>query len=264
MDWQAAAPMVGTGLALVAAFMLALWLIHFPLKNAAIVDVGWGTALAMLATTYAVMGSGWEQRKWLLAATVIVYGARLSGYLFLTRIWGKPEEGRYVQLRREWGTYVELRFLGFYELQAVLAVFLSLPFLASALNPAPAMRAWEWMALALWVLAKAGETAADWQLTRFKADPANHGRVCAIGLWRYSRHPNYFFEWLIWVAWALYGAASPGGWMGWLSPALMLYFLFRVTGIPATEAQALRSKGEAYQRYQERTSAFVPWPARRP
>ncbi|MEP7365984.1 MAG: DUF1295 domain-containing protein, partial [Acidobacteriota bacterium] len=190
------------------------------------------------------------------------YGLRLSGYLFVTRIWGHPEEGRYVELRRKWKTHIALRFLGFYESQAVLTVILSLPFLAAAMNPAPEMSRWEWVALTLWLVAKAGETTADWQLTQFKSNAANKGRVCAQGLWRYSRHPNYFFEWLIWVAWALYGSASPGGWIGWLSPAQMLFFLFRVTGIPATEEQALRSKGEAYRRYQQRTSAFVPWPVR--
>ena len=140
IGWHVAGPLMATGFGLVAALMFVLWLLHFPLKNAAIVDVGWGTALAMLATAYAVMGPGWCQRKWLLAATVIAYAARLSGYLFFTRIWGHPEEGRYVELRRQWGSNVELRFLGFYEMQAVLATVLSLPFLAAALNPQPSMQ----------------------------------------------------------------------------------------------------------------------------
>lgn len=262
IGWHVALPLLLTGLALVCGLMFVLWLIHFPIRNAAIVDVGWGTALATLATTYAVMGHGLAERRWLLAATVIVYGLRLSLYLFTTRIWGHPEEGRYVELRREWAPNAALRFLIFYEFQALMAALLSLPFLAAALNPAPAIHALEWAALALWIVAKLGESLADWQLHRFKSRAENKGSVCDEGLWRYSRHPNYFFEWLIWVAWALYGAASPGGWMGWLSPALMLYFLFRVTGIPATEAQALRTKGEAYRRYQARTSAFVPMPQR--
>jgi len=100
---------------------------------------------------------------------------------------------------------------------------------------------------------------ADAQLAKFKRIAANRGKVCRVGLWNYSRHPNYFFEWLVWVAWALFALPSPAGYVGLIGPVLMFYFLFRVTGIPATEAQALRSRGEEYRRYQETTSAFVPW-----
>jgi steroid 5-alpha reductase family enzyme len=108
-------------------------------------------------------------------------------------------------------------------------------------------------------LALIGEAVADAQLAAFKRTPHAPGEVCQRGLWNYSRHPNYFFEWLIWVAWALFALASPYGWLAVACPLLMFYFLFRVTGIPATEAQALRSKGEAYRAYQRSTSAFVPW-----
>lgn len=104
-----------------------------------------------------------------------------------------------------------------------------------------------------------GESVADRQLDRFRRDPANKGRVCRVGLWRVSRHPNYFFEWLLWVAYFTFALASPGGWLTAYCPALMLYFLFRVTGIPTTEAQALRSRGDDYRECQRTTSAFVPW-----
>ena len=117
----------------------------------------------------------------------------------------------------------------------------------------------EWVGIALWLFAVAGESLADYQLKQFKADSANHGQVCQIGLWHYSRHPNYFFEWLIWVAWFIFALGSPYGWMAVVCPLLMLYFLFKVTGIPATEAQALRTRGEEYRRYQQTTSVFVPW-----
>ena len=104
---------------------------------------------------------------------------------------------------------------------------------------------------------------ADAQLHRFKQDPANKGKTCQVGLWHYSRHPNFFFEWLIWVSYALYAMGSPSGAWGWLSPALMLYFVTKVTGIPATEAQALRSRGDEYRKYQQTTSAFFPWPPKK-
>ena len=159
--------------------------------------------------------------------------------------------------RREWPCYGE--FASEFLIAALFGLFLSLPFLLAALNPAPTLSAFEYAGIALWLIALAGEAVADAQLAAFKRDPTSHGQVCQRGLWNYSRHPNYFFEWLIWVAWALFALASPYGWIALLCPLLMFYFLFRVTGIPATEAQALRSKGDAYRRYQQTTSAFVPW-----
>ena len=105
-----------------------------------------------------------------------------------------------------------------------------------------------------------GETAADRQLEKFREDPSQRGRTCRAGLWRYSRHPNYFFEWLMWMAYALFAIGSPPwGWLTLGCPAVMLYLLFKVTGIPATEAQALRSRGDDYRQYQQTTNIFVPW-----
>lgn len=246
------------GAALVTAMMFVLWLIHIRIANASIVDPGWAFGLPLLAVTYAVLGPGYLWRQWLLAAMAVLWGTRLGLHLAF-RIWGQPEEGRYQELRRQWKTNLALKFFVFFEFQALLDVFLSLPFLFAALNPKPQLSPLEYAGFALWLVAVIGEAVADAQLAAFKRDPASHGQVCQRGLWHYSRHPNYFFEWLVWVAWALYALASPHGWLAVLCPLLMFYFLFRVTGIPATEAQALRSKGEAYQRYQQTTSAFVPW-----
>jgi steroid 5-alpha reductase family enzyme len=147
----------------------------------------------------------------------------------------------------------------FFEFQALLDVVLSLPMLIAAMNPAPGVGVLELTGIGLWLVAVAGESIADAQLATFKRDPAKKGRVCRRGLWNYSRHPNYFFEWFVWVAWAAYALASPWGWLGLMSPVMMLLFLYRVTGIPATEAQALRSRGREYEEYQRTTSAFVPW-----
>ena len=98
-----------------------------------------------------------------------------------------------------------------------------------------------------------------YQLQGFKKDPANRGKTCRAGLWSYSRHPNYFFEWLIWVSFFIFASASPYGWISIVCPVLIFYFLFKVSGIPATEAQALRTKGDDYRDYQRTTSAFFPW-----
>ena len=251
--------MAVSGAVALAGMMFVIWLLSVRLKNAGIVDVGWTLGLVILAVGYAWQGPGFGPRKWLLAAMVAFWGFRLALHL-VRRIASEPEDGRYQQLRREWaGKNVNLRFLFFFEFQAVLDVVLSLPMLAAAMNPAPSLSWLEYAGAALWLVAVVGESVADAQLAAFKRDARNRGRVCQVGLWRYSRHPNYFFEWLVWVAWLVYALASPWGWTAVICPALMLFFLFRVTGIPATEAQALRSRGEEYRRYQETTSAFVPW-----
>jgi len=247
------------GAASVAVLMLVLWLIHLRTGNAAIVDAGWAGGLALLGALYAVLGGGYWLRSAMIGSMAVIWGLRLAIYLFATRVLRHPEEGRYQELRRQWKTNIPFKFLLFFEFQAVLCVVLAVPFLKAARNPEPGIYALEWAAVALWIVAMAGEVAADTQLSRFKADRSNKGRTCQAGLWAYSRHPNYFFEWLIWVAFALFALGSPGGIWGLLSPALILYFVLRVTGIPATEAQAVRTRGEEYRRYQQTTSAFVPW-----
>jgi steroid 5-alpha reductase family enzyme len=244
---------------LAAGVMTLLWVLHLPMRNAAIVDFGWAFLLPTIAILYAAVGPGYAPRRWVLAALAAVWGYRLAFFLLFTRILGHPEEGRYVELRQSWKTQLPFKFFIFFQAQALLDVFLSLPFLLASLDPRPALGWSEFVAAAIWAVAFAGETAADAQLTAFKSNPGNKGKTCAVGLWRYSRHPNYFFEWLIWIAYALYAIAVPWGWLALICPALMLFFLFRVTGIPATEAQALRSRGEEYRRYQQATSAFVPW-----
>ncbi len=188
-----------------------------------------------------------------------IWGLRLAIHLLTSRIIGHPEEGRYQELRRQWKTNIPLKFLLFYEFQALLCVALAVPFLLASHNPDPGISLVEWAAGLLWAIAMIGEATADAQLEAFKSNPANKGHTCTAGLWRYSRHPNYFFEWLIWMAFALFAVGSPYGAWGFFSPALILYFLLKVTGIPATEAQALRTRGEEYRRYQQTTSAFVPW-----
>ncbi len=191
------------GAASVAGLMLVLWLIHLRTGNAAIVDAGWAGGLAILGVLYAALGGGYWLRSTLIAAMAGIWGFRLAIYLLVTRIIGHPEEGRYQELRRQWKTNIPFKFLLFFEFQAVLCVVLAMPFLAAARNPDPTISPLEWAAVALWILAMAGEAAADAQLSRFKSNPSKKGRTCQAGLWRYSRHPNYFFEWLIWVSFAL-------------------------------------------------------------
>ena len=147
----------------------------------------------------------------------------------------------------------------FFELQALLVVVFSTPFLFAAFNSTPALSNVEIVGLALAAIGVLGEATADLQMQAFKRDPASRGRVCDVGLWGYSRHPNYFFESVVWWGFFIAALGSPYGWITVVCPLLMLYFLLRVTGIPLTEEYAVRSKGDAYREYQRTTSAFVPW-----
>jgi steroid 5-alpha reductase family enzyme len=169
------------------------------------------------------------------------------------------EDRRYADLRRDWGERTQRNMFWFFQMQALLLAILSVPGLLICLNSRPQLLPLEYAACLLWLIAICGESLADRQLQRFKANPVNRGAVCEIGLWRYSRHPNYFFEWCVWVAYFVFACASPGGWVTIYCPALMLFFLLRVTGIPMTERLSLESKGAAFAAYQGRTSVFVPW-----
>ncbi len=247
------------GAAIALGMMFVLWIIHLIIHNAAIVDVGWAAGLGTLGLFYAVVGPGYPARKWAMASMAGFWGLRLAAHLLFTRVIGQPEEGRYVQLRKEWKTNLPLRFLFFFEFQALLDVALSLPFLLACLDTHAPLGTLEKVGAGIWLFGILGEAIADQQLNVFKKNPASRGKTFRAGLWRYSRHPNYFFEWLIWVGYAVFALGSPWGWLGLISPALILYFLLGVTGIPATEEQALRSRGAEYRAYQRTTSAFVPW-----
>jgi steroid 5-alpha reductase family enzyme len=247
------------GAAMIAGMMFVLWLMHLLIGNAAVVDVGWAAGLGTLAIYYAVAGPGYAPRKWLIASMAGFWGLRLAAFLLFSRIIGHPEDGRYIQLRKEWKKNLALRFLFFFEFQALLDVVLSLPFLLACIDTRVPLGFLEKFGAGLWLVAMIGEAVADSQLAAFKKNPANKGKTCRAGLWRYSRHPNYFFDWLVWVAYAVFALTSPYGYLSLISPALILYFLLGMTGIPATEAQALRSRGEEYRDYQRTTNSFVPW-----
>lgn len=251
--------MVATGLGAALLLMLVLWGLHLRWRNAAVVDVGWTVAIGLQAIVAGVMGTGDPTRRTIVATVGLLWSARLAWHL-AWRVAGEPEDARYAELRARWGGDTRLKFLAFFLFQGAVATLLAGPFFIAAIDPSPALHPLLFVGVALAAVAVAGEGIADAQLRRFKADPANRGQVCRVGLWGWSRHPNYFFDWLVWCAFVLLALGSPWGWLTVASPLLMLHFLLRVTGIPATEAHALRSRGEAYARYQREVSAFVPLP----
>jgi steroid 5-alpha reductase family enzyme len=191
-----------------------------------------------------------------------LWGVRLGVHL-VRRVAAEPEDGRYRYLRAHWHDD-QRKFFAFFMAQALLTGLLSLPFFAAAQNPDASFWPWKIAAIAIWIVSVGGEAIADRELAAFRADDAHRGTTCRVGLWRYSRHPNYFFEWTHWFAYvALSIGAGSLVWLAAAGPVLMLVSLCWITGIPFVEAQALRSRGEEYRAYQRTTSAFVPWFPRR-
>jgi len=250
--------------ALAAALQLALWLVQQRTRNAGIVDVGWAASFALVAGLFAWRATAPAAAWAPIAAIVAVWSARLSAYLVARGAVRAPEEGRYADLRRRWGRRASRNLFVFFQAQAALTGLLStafvVPFLAAPTGPT-------WpraLGAAVALTGIAGETLADAQLARWKRDPAHRGRVCDAGLWAWSRHPNYFFEWCVWIGHAIYGLAFlPWGLIALAPQAILLASILWVTGIQPTEMQAIRSKGDAYRAYQRRVSAFVPRPPKR-
>lgn len=242
---------------LAAALAMTLgWLWQRRHRNAGIVDVIWASGVGAGAVWMAAGGAGAAAPRTVLALLGGLWGLRLASHLW-RRVGGEEEDGRYRALRAHWQGHQGKFFLVF-QFQALLIVLVALPFLAVAGN---GTTSWPWIAAgaAVWLAAVAGETAADRQLARFRSAPGNRGTTCRRGLWRYSRHPNYFFEWLHWFAYVCLAAGAPLWWLAWSGPLLMYLFVRYLSGIPFTERQALRSRGEDYRRYQRDTPMFFPW-----
>lgn len=224
--------------------------------NTGIVDVLWASGLCSAAMLLALLGPGASAPRMALGLLGGIWGLRLALHLW-RRVGHGPEDGRYRALREHWHGD-QRKVFAFFQFQALLIPLFALPFVAVATN---ATTSFAWLApgLAIWLAGVGGEAIADTQLTRFRARPQHRTQTCRRGLWRYSRHPNYFFEWLHWFAYVMFAVGSPLAWLAWSGPVLMLLFLCFISGIPFTEAQALRTRGEDYRAYQRSTSMLFPW-----
>jgi len=249
---------VALGVLLAAAF--GAWLVSLALRNVNVVDSLWGVMLAASAACYALLVPSASTRAILTLVLVAAWAARLCAHI-TWRNWGEPEDHRYRAIRRNNEPFAWKSLYVVFGLQAVLAWLISLSLLAAIAGSAP-LGALDGAGVLLWLVGFSFETVADAQLARFKASPGNAGRVLDRGLWRYTRHPNYFGEFCIW--WGFYGfAVAAGGWWALVSPLLMSVLLLRVSGVTLLE-QTIRERRPAYAEYVRRTSAFFPWPRRKP
>lgn len=230
------------------------------INNFSIVDAIWSFSFFVVAIFLAVFSAGWTPRKVLILMVVGIWSLRLGIFLTNRIIRHHPhEDNRYQMLRKRYGNSLHREFFWFFQYQAWSVVLLSIPFVVMSLNESPDFDALEWIGSSLALFSIFGEAVADWQKNSFKMKPENKGKNCEVGLWRFSRHPNYFFEACIWLGFFVMVLASPGGWACFFVPLLMWYLLLKVTGVPMSEENSRNTYGQAYADYQKRVSKFFPW-----
>lgn len=244
----------------VAVWMLLFWLISVPLRNVAVVDIAWGLGFVLVALAAAWVCPGAGINRWLLPMLVSIWGCRLSGYL-AWRNHGKPEDKRYQAMREYRGpSFVWSSIYLVFGLQAVILWIVSLPLQVGIMHAAISWHPLHFIGIVLWLAGLLFETVGDWQLARFLADPDSKGKVMDRGLWRFTRHPNYFGDFLVWWGFYLVAVAGVGELVWWtiIGPLLMSFFLMRVSGVPMLEA-GLKQTRPGYAEYIRRTNGFFPW-----
>jgi steroid 5-alpha reductase family enzyme len=244
--------------ALLFLWMGGLYLLARSQKDAGYVDLGWTFGLGAAVMLLSCLLEGYAPRQILLSTMAVIWAGRLGFYIFFNRIKGQEEDARYRELRNHWGKKAEAYFLVAFLAEGFLVMLFCVPFIVLLQNPAAQWSAWEGVGLLVWVTAIVGELIADRQLASHRSNPSNRGKTCQAGLWKYSRHPNYFFEWLHWWAYVLMGVGVVNGWFTLLGPLVMFAFLFWITGIPHTERRASAHRPD-YLEYQQTTSMFIPW-----
>jgi steroid 5-alpha reductase family enzyme len=253
------------GIAMALSILMAgAWVVQQRTGNSGWVDTIWTFSLGLVGAGVAlwpVAGASPNARQWLLAVLVAIGSLRLGIHIAI-RTADITDDPRYAAFAKEWGVDSPRKMFIFLQNQGLGSIPLVFAIFVAAHLPGDALRVQDYLGALILLAGIAGEALADGQLRRFRDDPANKGRVCDIGLWRWSRHPNYFFEWFGWLAYPMIALSSGYDW-GWatlLAPLCMYWILVYVTGIPPLEAQMLRSRGDRYRDYQSRTSQFFPLP----
>ena len=229
------------------------------LKLMAIVDTIWTAGLGMSALVYHTVAGLESIRSWAVLLVIFLWSFRLSFHLFRDRVFTGHEDSRYKALAEHWGAKSARNFYFLFLAQIIFIALFLFPVSIAMQNPQPV---WTWtdtLAVLIGISAMSGEWIADRQLAAFRANPKNKGGVCKDRLWRYSRHPNYFFEWLHWFAYLAFAVGSSSVGFALVGPIAMFIFLRFLTGVPYAEMSSLKSRGEAYRQYQSSTNAFFPW-----
>ena len=248
-----------TGAIAVWIYVTTVWLMSLALRDASIIDIFWGLGFVILAVLWYFLADGAPPRKTLVVLLVTIWGMRLSLYL-LARNWGKGEDYRYQAMRQRFGTsfWWSSYFIVFL-MQGVLLLVIAAPLLAAQTAGAPPRLTWlDYLGVALWSVGFVFEVVGDWQLMRFKAQPENQGKLLTTGLWRYTRHPNYFGDATLWWGYFCIAAAT-GAWWTLIGPVVMTILLLKVSGVSLLERNLKKTK-PGYEDYVRRTSAFIPMP----
>ncbi len=246
-------------LAATAALMLGVWLLSLVKKDASIVDTFWGLGFVLIAAVCCAIGEGYETRRILITALTGVWGLRLAAHIFF-RNKDKGEDFRYKAMRARHGKrFPVVSLYSVFAVQGLLMWVISLPLQIGETSRLPARLTWlDWAGATIWLIGFGFESIGDLQLARFKANPKNKGKVMERGLWRYTRHPNYFGDALLWWGFFVIAVSTPSGVWTLISPLIMTALLMKVSGVALLEKTLMKTK-PAYRDYVARTNAFFPW-----
>ncbi len=242
---------------IVFIYFFLFFLVAQIIRNNSIVDMGWGAGFVLVALATLFIQGAYMERNLLLALLITIWGGRLTYYI-VRRNWGKPEDFRYAKWRREWGRWLVPRaFLQVFMLQGLLMLVIGYPIILVNANPQPGLNILDYLGLAVWIIGFYFESVSDKQMAEFKKDPANKGHIIKTGLWKYSRHPNYFGEATMWWGIFLLSLSVPLGWSGIISPLTITLLLLYVSGVPMLEKKY--KDNPEFQEYAKVTSKFFPW-----
>ena len=244
---------------IILGLMILLWLWSIAIKNVSIVDVFWGLGFVIVNTYYIFASGDLTPRKLVVVVLVSIWGIRLASHIFFRNI-GKGEDFRYQEFRRKYGPerYWWVSFFQTFLLQGVLMMIVSLPLLGVSGSGSSGVLGWlDYLAILLWIVGFSFEAGGDFQLVKFKKNPANKGKVLDKGFWRYTRHPNYFGDAAVWWAFALFSIASGSYWQI-IGSVIMTLLLIKVSGVALLE-KTLKETKPQYAEYVRKTNAFLPW-----
>ncbi len=236
---------------------LLFFLVAQIIRNNSIVDMGWGAGFVLVALATLFIQGAYMERNLLLVLLITIWGGRLTYYI-VRRNWGKSEDFRYAKWRREWGRWLVPRaFLQVFMLQGLLMLVVGYPIILVNANPQPGLNIIDYLGLAVWIIGFYFESVSDKQMAEFKKDPANKGHIIKTGLWKYSRHPNYFGEATMWWGIFLLSLSAPLGWSAIISPLTITLMLLYVSGVPMLEKKY--KDNPEFQEYAKVTNKFFPW-----